>query len=146
MSLEPQIEYFADHASALPIVVGWFEKEWPSHYGFGGPDDAQSDLLTYLHKDTLPLGLLAICDDSPCGFIGLKMGIPGKRKETSLVSRVISGYGGRQQRVRSALRGYRAILTYSAPHGRSLSNIVCYGNRSLFWRGAQHEIPICMFA
>lgn len=62
---------FFECSGLLPTVQGWFEAEWPGHYGADGPGDARADLLAYA-QDGLPMGIVAHVDDQPCGFAALK--------------------------------------------------------------------------
>lgn len=62
----------AERPDAVAIVRLWFESEWPTYYGPGGPGDAQRDLQAYANLGSLPLGLLALRDGVPCGFAALK--------------------------------------------------------------------------
>jgi hypothetical protein len=34
-------EYLSDHPQVLPTLKEWFATEWASHYGRGGPGNAQ---------------------------------------------------------------------------------------------------------
>jgi len=67
-----QVEYLADHPEVLPILKEWFETEWESYYGPGGPGDAQSDLLAYANRGELPIGVVAFFEDELCGVAALK--------------------------------------------------------------------------
>jgi len=67
-----RIEHLADHPEVLPILKEWFETEWESYYGPGGPGDAPSDLLAYANRRELPVGLVAFFEDELCGVAALK--------------------------------------------------------------------------
>jgi GNAT superfamily N-acetyltransferase len=67
-----RIEYLADHPGRLPELREWFETEWESYYGPDGPGDAESDLLWYSNRSTLPVGLIALRGDDLCGIAALK--------------------------------------------------------------------------
>lgn len=67
-----RIELLADHRDAIPILKQWFEAEWSSYYGPKGPGDALHDLQSFDHKNSIPIGVVALCDDKVCGFAALK--------------------------------------------------------------------------
>ncbi|MCK9262483.1 MAG: GNAT family N-acetyltransferase [Deltaproteobacteria bacterium] len=67
-----RIELLADHKEAIPLLRQWFETEWPSFYGSLGPGDALYDLQSFDRKDSLPIGVVALCDERVCGFAALK--------------------------------------------------------------------------
>lgn len=67
-----QIEPLAWHPEAPRTLQGWFEAEWPSHYGARGPGDARRDLEAYSNADGLPFGVVALVDGSVCGAAALK--------------------------------------------------------------------------
>jgi GNAT superfamily N-acetyltransferase len=67
------IQGLSGHPGLVPLVVSWFEAEWPGWYGAAGEGDAQRDVLRYSSaKGSIPLGLVAFCDGTPCGFGALK--------------------------------------------------------------------------
>lgn len=68
-----QISYLANHPELVPVIKKWFELQWPTHYGPSGPGNAEADLLAYSHRSTLPIALIAFCDDKPCGIAALKL-------------------------------------------------------------------------
>jgi GNAT superfamily N-acetyltransferase len=72
MSTSLRIAHLADHPEAIPVIRRWFELEWVSYYGPGGPGDAEQDLLAYSSRGTLPVGLIAFDDDQFCGIAALK--------------------------------------------------------------------------
>lgn len=67
-----RIEPLADHPEARPVLRAWFEREWPSYYGPGGRGDAEADLRAFAGRDALPIGLVALYGDQPCGVAALK--------------------------------------------------------------------------
>lgn len=67
-----KIELLSAHKEAIPLLKQWFETEWPSYYGSTGPGDALYDLKSFDHIDSLPIGVVALCDDRVCGFAALK--------------------------------------------------------------------------
>ena len=67
-----KIELLAAHKEAIPLFIQWFETEWPTYYGSRGPGDALYDLKSFDQIDSLPIGVVALCDDRVCGFAALK--------------------------------------------------------------------------
>src|SRR5882724_4227855 len=72
MANEIRIERLANHREHLPMIVQWFEREWPAHYGANGQADAEADLRSYGGNSELPIGIIAFCDGEPCGVAALK--------------------------------------------------------------------------
>ena len=66
------IKRFAEQQDLLPTIRSWFEDEWPAYYGANGPGNAEQDLLAYANAGSVPLGLVAFNQGSPCGFAALK--------------------------------------------------------------------------
>ncbi len=76
-----RIDYLGKHAELIPTLTGWFENEWPAHYGPDGPGNAQQDLDSYANRDQLPVGVVAFLDEQPCAVAALKAeSIPTHRK------------------------------------------------------------------
>ena len=74
------IEPLAAHPEVLPVLRQWFEMEWPSYYGAGGPGDAERDLDAFAQRGSLPVGVVAFLDGSVCGVAALKSeSIPSHR-------------------------------------------------------------------
>jgi predicted N-acetyltransferase YhbS len=67
-----RVELLIDHPEAMPILRTWFEQEWASYYGAGGPGDAHRDLQSFANRHTLPLGLVALIDGQVAGIAALK--------------------------------------------------------------------------
>lgn len=67
-----RIAYLADHPESLPVLRQWFETEWASYYGPGGPGDARRDLAAYANEAGLPVGMVAFLDGEICGIAALK--------------------------------------------------------------------------
>lgn len=67
-----RIERLVDHPEVLPILKEWFETEWESYYGPGGPGDAESDLAAYANWDGLPIAVVAFLENELCGVAALK--------------------------------------------------------------------------
>ena len=66
-----RISYLADHPEAIPVIQRWFEEEWASYYGSGGPGDAERDLWAYSSRGQLPVGLIAYYEGQLCGIAAL---------------------------------------------------------------------------
>lgn len=67
------IERLSEHRDLVPLISSWFLMEWPNWYGTSGKGNAQNDLLRYANAgDTIPLGVVAFYDGTPCGFGALK--------------------------------------------------------------------------
>lgn len=66
------IEPLAAHPEVLPALQQWFEAEWPSHYGVGGPGNAQLDLQAFANRGSLPVGVVAFREGKACGVAALK--------------------------------------------------------------------------
>jgi len=69
---EVLIEPLALHPEVLPVLQQWFETEWSSYYGPGGPGDAQRDLQAYANRGSLPVGVVAFREGRVCGIAALK--------------------------------------------------------------------------
>lgn len=72
MTLDIRIEPLALHPDQLPLLREWFEAEWPSYYGAGGPGDARRDLKAFSNQGRLPVGVIAFLGDKVCGVAALK--------------------------------------------------------------------------
>ncbi|MEO7151313.1 MAG: GNAT family N-acetyltransferase [Burkholderiaceae bacterium] len=66
------IDFLAAHLSVLPVLASAFEREWPAYYGPGKGGDAARDLGSHARRGSVPLGLVALCDGDPCGYVALK--------------------------------------------------------------------------
>jgi GNAT superfamily N-acetyltransferase len=62
-----EIAYLADHCHLVPMMAEAFTNQWPDYYGPGGEGDAPSDLRACLHKERLPIGLVAVTAGRFCG-------------------------------------------------------------------------------
>ena len=59
-----------DHPEFIPALVGWIRKEWPD----SRDDDAIEERLCGSHRrDTLPMALVAVSDNTPIGFVSLTL-------------------------------------------------------------------------
>ncbi|RZU02740.1 GNAT family N-acetyltransferase [Rivibacter subsaxonicus] len=65
------IEPLALHPDAVPVLVSWYEAEWPEWYGTGR-GDATRDLQSFSNQGSLPVGVLALQDGVVCGVAALK--------------------------------------------------------------------------
>lgn len=62
-----------DARETIPTLTRWFETEWASWYGVGGPGDAAQDLLACCEGDVLPFALVALdANGAPIGTVALK--------------------------------------------------------------------------
>ncbi|HEV2610219.1 MAG TPA: GNAT family N-acetyltransferase [Noviherbaspirillum sp.] len=66
------VEPLARHPQAIPVLCEWFEAEWPSYYGRGGPGCAHHDLHAYANQGSLPVGVVAFDTGKVCGVAALK--------------------------------------------------------------------------
>jgi GNAT superfamily N-acetyltransferase len=67
-----QIGFLVDHRQAVPIIAAWFYQEWSFMYpGWTVPDFARM-IARRLHKDRLPLILVAYEENEPAGTVSLK--------------------------------------------------------------------------
>jgi GNAT superfamily N-acetyltransferase len=66
-----RIEYLADHPEALPVLRRWFETEWATYYGPGGPGSAKQDLTAYSSRGQLPICVVAYLGERLCGIAAL---------------------------------------------------------------------------
>jgi GNAT superfamily N-acetyltransferase len=64
------VEPLSFHPEMRVIVQGWFEEEWPAHYG--PVASAATDVQAYSRNDGLPRGFVAFVDGNACGFAALK--------------------------------------------------------------------------
>jgi GNAT superfamily N-acetyltransferase len=67
-----RIEPLAAHHGSLPLLAACFEAEWPGHYGPEGPGSALRDLEAFADPRSLPVGVIALLQDEPCGAAALK--------------------------------------------------------------------------
>jgi GNAT superfamily N-acetyltransferase len=65
------IRPLALHPEPLPVLLSWFEAEWPEWYG-SGRGDAARDLEAYSNQGSLPVGMVALRDGAVCGIAVLK--------------------------------------------------------------------------
>lgn len=71
MNSDVTVEPLALHPEVLPILVQWFEAQWPSWYRTG-QGDAQRDLRAFSNQGSLPIGVVALRGGVICGVAALK--------------------------------------------------------------------------
>ena len=92
------IEPLAHHAEVLPVLLSWYEAEWPEWYG-SGQGDAARDLQAFSNEGSLPVGIVALRDGVVCGVAALKAeSIPSHKHlspwaAAALVNRALRGQG-----------------------------------------------------
>lgn len=62
----------AAHPELVPLVVAWFESEWPAYYGRAGDGCAADDVAALATPGDLPVGMIALVDGAPGGVAALK--------------------------------------------------------------------------
>ena len=126
-----RIEPLASHPEVLSELQAWFEEEWPSYYGAGGPGNAHADLRAYSNSVGLPFGVVAFVDGSLCGSAVLKADSIATLAHLSpwaaagLVRRDLRGRGIGQQLVsaleeRAKVMGFDQIYCATGTAGRLL--------------------------
>lgn len=121
----------ASHPEVLPELQAWFEAEWPSYYGPGGPGNAPQDLRAYANSDGLPFGVVAFLDGCLCGVAALKADSIASRAHLSpwaaagLVRHDLRGHGIGQQLVaaleqRAKAMGFNRIYCGTSTSGNLL--------------------------
>jgi hypothetical protein len=106
-----RIEPLVDHPEVLPILKEWFETEWESYYGPGGPGDAQRDLAAYANWSGLPIGVVAFFENDLCGVAALKA--------ESVTTHSHLGPGRRQDWLALCIVGEESELNCSVPLKKS---------------------------
>lgn len=71
MHINLTIEPLALHPEALPVLVSWYETEWPAWYG-SGRGNARHDLQAFSNQGSLPVGVVALQNGVVCGVAALK--------------------------------------------------------------------------
>ena len=68
-----RIEYLADYPDLVPLLAGWFFREW----GGGPPHDTlerfEEQILTRMNRDQPPFTLVAFKDDKAVGTAALRI-------------------------------------------------------------------------
>lgn len=65
------IALLADHAGCIDELAAWYEAAWAPYYGEQGPGDARADLVSRCSRSRLPIGLVAIDNDTVLGTAAL---------------------------------------------------------------------------
>jgi N-acetylglutamate synthase-like GNAT family acetyltransferase len=68
-----RIDYLANHPDLVPVLAGWFLREW----GGRSPEDTlerfEERILSRMNRDKLPLTLVAFIEKEPVGTAALKI-------------------------------------------------------------------------
>lgn len=64
--------YLADHREAIPVIARWYYNEWGHKVEERSADALARRLTKYLHRDKIPLMMLAIDRDTIAGAAQLK--------------------------------------------------------------------------
>ncbi len=74
MPLEtPRLSYLADHPDRIPVLAGWFYRQWRNYF----PPDAGEEyvagfLKTRCNYDRVPLAMVLLAGDTLLGSVSLK--------------------------------------------------------------------------
>ena len=55
-----EIAYLADHPELIPVIAGWFQDQWGYMSPGSSVSDVEDSLRHHLHRDELPLALVAL--------------------------------------------------------------------------------------
>ena len=66
------IRPMAEYAQQVPLVAGWFHKEWRTLYGEQTQSDVQREIENWLTQGTIPTAFVAVSGDQVVGTIALK--------------------------------------------------------------------------
>jgi GNAT superfamily N-acetyltransferase len=66
------IEYLADRREALPIIADWYFREWSFLYPEWTVRDFMRMISRRIHKDIIPLALVAFQGPEPVGTVSMK--------------------------------------------------------------------------
>jgi N-acetylglutamate synthase-like GNAT family acetyltransferase len=75
------IEYLADHQSLIPVLADWFYLEWSYLHPGKSREDIQQMISLRIHKDRVPLTLVALQDSELIGSVSLKISDMDNRPE-----------------------------------------------------------------
>jgi GNAT superfamily N-acetyltransferase len=67
-----RLALLADHPQWIPKLAEWFRTEWPDYYAGRSADEVAGDFEEWLHRDRIPLGLIAVLGGEPVGSIVLR--------------------------------------------------------------------------
>ena len=68
-----RVDYLADHPDGIPVLAKWLFDEWGHRSPDGFVEGMADNLRERLHRDRLPLALVALEDGEPIGTVSLKM-------------------------------------------------------------------------
>lgn len=68
-----EIEYLADYPTTIPALAQWLFDEWGYRSPGGTVEGMINTLYERLHRDTLPLALVALREAMPVGTVSLKI-------------------------------------------------------------------------
>ena len=66
------VAYLADHPEAIPTLARWFQEESPDYFAGWTPEEMEQHFQPWLHRDRLPLGLVAFEQGEVVGCIVLR--------------------------------------------------------------------------
>jgi GNAT superfamily N-acetyltransferase len=67
-----RIAYLADHPEAIPTLARWFQEESPDYFAGWTAEELEQHFQPWLHRDRLPLGLVAFEQGEVVGCIVLR--------------------------------------------------------------------------
>ena len=70
--MQLQVALLADHPEAIPILARWFQEESPDYFTGWTPESMAEHFQPWLHRDRLPLGLVAFEQGELVGCIVLR--------------------------------------------------------------------------
>ena len=76
-----QIEYLKYHSDCIPLIAGWFHREWGHYYPELTIDDIEERLRERLNVDKIPLALVAMEGGEAVGTVSLKISDMDTRKQ-----------------------------------------------------------------
>jgi predicted N-acetyltransferase YhbS len=78
-----EIAYLADHPELIPVIAGWFQDQWGYMSPGSSVSDVEDSLRHHLHRDELPLALVALCGAEVTGSASLRPFDMKTRKDLS---------------------------------------------------------------
>ena len=76
-----RIEYLKHHTDSIPLIAGWFHREWGRYYPELTIDDIEERLRARINIDKIPLALVAIENGEVIGTVSLKISDMDTRKQ-----------------------------------------------------------------
>ena len=76
-----QIDYLKHHTEFIPLIAGWFHREWGHYYPELTISDIEERLRGRLNIDKIPLALVAIENGVLIGTVSLKISDMDTRKQ-----------------------------------------------------------------